>query len=716
MTLWGDSTHRVGHVAAVESERVHVELDADATGLVKAGSAGVVSIGSINSYLTIDVGPHHVVAVVTAVRMSANAANGTDVYDTQSLVTRVLEATMVGRLEQGAFIPGIVSYPPLFASVSAATRGELAAIFRPGEGPTIRLGEAVVAPDQDVSLDANRLLARHCAVLGTTGAGKSCSVTALLDGLLAHDLPYANVVIFDANGEYSAAFSSDSDRGRRSNACVIGPEPGAASALQVPHWFMNSEEQIALLKAAEAVQAPLLQRAIADARLGGGGQSLQHQLLLVRKSVEILRALDGGGSKKPQPAMAAQFDGLLSLLGDYTEQAATSNSAAEAMWRRLSSALDPVAELQLERNEQKAWDAGQLNAQQRQRYEDVLRSLDEEVTWAFNDLGLGTASASTDFDAPAYYSLQELADLYLPARIDIESEKEPRVANYMATLLMRLSRLLADGRYDFLTRVEDHESSLARYLRLLLGHDPLTDALGGVPPWGAAYLERHTDSEPKRHSVTIVDLSLIAFDVLDNVAALLARLLFDFVQRIEPRGCFPILLVLEEAHRYVPSGRSTPDPRSSVVFERIAKEGRKFGISLMLASQRPSELSETVLAQCGTLIAHRIVSEADQNIVRHATPFAARDVLRQLPGLATQHAVVVGEAIAAPTLVRIATVENGPASTDPDFIRAWTDGPPGDAGGLIDDVAARWEAGERTRSLSTSPEAEQPAPTTPPGT
>lgn len=120
----------------------------------------------------------------------------------------------------------------------------------------------------------------------------------------------------------------------------------------------------------------------------------------------------------------------------------------------------------------------------------------------------------------------------------------------------------------------------------------------------------------------------------------------------------------------------------------------------MLASQRPSELSPTVLAQCGTLVAHRIVSEADQSIVRHATPFAARDVIRQLPGLATQHAVVVGEAIPAPALVRVANVDDPPASRDPDFIAAWKSGPPGDAGDLIDDAATRWERGERSRSRS----------------
>lgn len=557
MKLLEDDTQRIGRVAAIESERVQIELDLAATGLVKAGTAGVIPVGSINSYVTIDVGPHRVVAVITALRMAQEPARGSGPYDVQEAVSRTLEATMVGRLERGAFIPGVAAYPPLFAPVSAATRSELGAIFKPGDGPSVRLGEAVVSPDQDVTLDANRLLARHCAVLGTTGAGKSCSVTALLDGVLRLDVPHANIVLFDANGEYAAAFTGETERGRTTSACVIGPEPGPDSALVVPHWFMNSDEHIALLRAADAVQAPLLQRAIADARLGTE-TSVRAQLLVVKRSVDTLRGLDGSGGQKPQPAIARHLDGLRFLVEDYVVVA--SEAEWRARWERIGEILGGVSELGLERDEKRAWDAGQLNAHQRQAYFDLLAAIEREVAEGFNALGLGTASASSDFDAPAYYSLQELADVFLPHRIALEAEREPRIENYMATLLMRLSRLLADGRYDFLTRVEAHDAALSRFLRLLLGIDPLTTDVGELPPWATAYSDRM--SGPGRgHSVTIVDLSMIAFDVLDNVAAL-ARLLFDFVQRIEPRGCFPVLLVLEEAHRYVPA--ATSDQRSAV--------------------------------------------------------------------------------------------------------------------------------------------------------
>jgi DNA helicase HerA-like ATPase len=112
----------------------------------------------------------------------------------------------------------------------------------------------------------------------------------------------------------------------------------------------------------------------------------------------------------------------------------------------------------------------------------------------------------------------------------------------------------------------------------------------------------------------------------------------------------------------------------------------------MLASQRPSELSPTVLAQCGTLVVHRTVNPQDQELIASATAFAGRDVLKQLPGLATQHAVVMGEAVAAPTYVRIREIADPPRSEDPDFIGRWRRHGADVDETMVDAVADKWEA------------------------
>jgi uncharacterized protein len=322
--------------------------------------------------------------------------------------------------------------------------------------------------------------------------------------------------------------------------------------------------------------------------------------------------------------------------------------------------------------------------------EDIFRKLTAAVESYLKELGVGDANAATDFDAPRYYSMQDLANVFLPNRIATTAQSDPRIKNYMVTLVLRIVRVLADSRYNFMTGVGTFPKALSRFLRLLLGVDVLEGLNTGEarPPWADAYQRRNP--EATGHNVTVIDLSLIASDVLENVTALLGRTLLQFAQRVEPRAAFPMLLVLEEAHRYVP-GDPTRESRSAAVFERIAKEGRKYGVSLLVASQRPSELSRTLLAQCGTVIAHRIVNFDDQELIRHATSAAGRDILRQLPGLATQHAVVIGEAVPAPTYVRIRDVAEPPKSGDPDFVSVWSKPRFGGAAALIDKTASDWE-------------------------
>jgi hypothetical protein len=561
-------------------------------------------------------------------------------------------------------------------------------------------------------LDINALLARHCAVLGSTGAGKSCSIAAVLDGILELDVPHANIVILDPNGEYAAAFAPDTERGRRANALILGPELGKGSGLYMPHWFMNNEDHLALLQAGEGVQAPLLQRAVADARLARGDeQDTAFFILNVRRTARSVRDMceHPSNSRKPQETLAKTLDDLaIDVDAAYDAREAEEMTDATKVWERVRDVATRCRGV-VSATERGQWDVP-ITLSQRTRVDEILSDLDGITRDALDRLGID-ANREIDFDVPRYYSLEELYEIFLPRRIDIAADADPRMRNYAAGMMLRLSRLLADRRYDFMTRVDPFPNSLARFLRLLLGCDPGKVAESGQPdsPWTSAYEQRVVADPVRRtHSVTVVDLSLVASDVLEDVTALLARLVFEFAQRIEPRGSFPVLLVLEEAHRFIPGVATGRSQRSSAAFERIAKEGRKFGVALLLASQRPSELSRTVLSQCGTLIAHRVVNPDDQDLIRHATPFAAREVLRQLPGLATQHAIVLGEAVQAPMYVRIRSVSNPPRSKDPDFVRWWQTGPPVCIEDRIEAVASAWEQGTVATSSESPPSDDQP--------
>ena len=520
--------------------------------------------------------------------------------------------------------------------------------------------------EQAVHLDANLLLGHHCAVVGSTGSGKSCTVTAVIDGLLDHEIPNGHIVIFDINGEYAQSFAATTPRGMKTRPLVLGPKPGSESGLFLPHWFMNNEEHLILLRASEGVQAPVLQRAIADARVAGATTNVE--MLRLQNVVSSLALVEGAftDSKGGAETAFAQLAGLKKVVDDQ----AAAGGVGSAQWTKIKECLDygiPLADVPNAK-----WTA--LTPEQRDVLGKMIGAVRVQIALAFDALGMGSGRAAPDFDAPIYYALQELCDYYLPRRIQLEQASDSRIAGYVATLQMRLSRLLADGRYDFITRIEKHKDPLGSYLKALMGVDPT----GGSPAseWPAiANHHAQSASHGNGPSVTIFDLSLVANDVLENVTALLGRILFDFAVRSHPRAEHPVLLVLEEAHRFIPSRQ---DPiggasRSAAVFERIAKEGRKFGLSLLLASQRPSELSETVVAQCGTVIAHRLTHEADQSLLRHATALSSRALLDQLPSLAQQHALVTGVSTGVPVAVRVRDVHHPPKSQDPNFIDIWTD-------------------------------------------
>jgi len=683
----------IGKIIAVQSTTVRVLLNIGSKGFTKVGPDGLQTVGAVNSYVTAPAGAHRVVAIVTGVSIldRREASNGKGLLSQDDQATYELEAAIVGRFEGGEFKSGLTAYPSLHAPVRAASPVEVGSIFLPKQSRSIRFGSSAVAAEQDVHLDANLLLGHHCAVVGSTGSGKSCTVTALLDGLLDHDIGSGHIVIFDVNGEYAQSFAPGTTRGKKTRTMILGPKPGTDSGLFLPHWFMNNEEHLSLFRASEGVQAPVLQRAVADARIAGAASQIEAgRLDNVRSTLVILESYFTSTTDAEGPAFR-QLTDLAQLLAFQARQ----DSPLQGHWQEMERLVGAALSKSGIENKTK-W--ATLTARHREVLGELVRAVTGHVTAALGELGLGSGPTGADFDAPIFYDLQQLCDYFLPNRIQLEQGRDNKIAGYVSTLQMRLSRLLADGRYDFMTRIENHADPLGSYLRLLLGEDPTAGAAD--TEWPAAEgIRAQAEAHDGGPSVTIFDLSLVASDVLENVTALLGRILFDFAVRSDPRAAHPILLVLEEAHRFIPArgDLASSGARSTAVFERIAKEGRKFGLSLLLASQRPSELSETVIAQCGTVIAHRLTHEADQALLRHATAFSSRSLLDQLPGLAQQHALVTGVSTGVPAAVKVRDVLDPPKSDDPDFMASWSD--PRRVEDLphhIDRVVAGWQGQEVT--------------------
>ena len=300
-------------------------------------------------------------------------------------------------------------------------------------------------------------------------------------------------------------------------------------------------------------------------------------------------------------------------------------------------------------------------------FRDNLRELKEAEK---SSLGLERVTV----DTPVYFSLDELL-----RRIDTENRRmvqgktgEKQGPNYgvFDRFIMRLESKLNDVRYDFLLkpRVRTSSNTLTGLLRDFVG-------LG----------------KPKR-PVTVIDLSAVPFDVRPTVAAQIGRIAFEFNYWNPQYREFPLLLICEEAHAYIPKESHSQFVGSRKSMERIAKEGRKYGVGIAVVSQRPHEVSETVLAQCGTFLCLRITNPNDQAYVRNLVPEAERDLVDILAGLGRGEVMALGEAVPLPTRFRFYKPNPVPNSEDIDFYTKWKEGPD-DLD--VDEIVKRWRRQER---------------------
>jgi len=190
--------------------------------------------------------------------------------------------------------------------------------------------------------------------------------------------------------------------------------------------------------------------------------------------------------------------------------------------------------------------------------------------------------------------------------------------------------------------------------------------------------------------ISIVDVSGVPSEITSVVVSILARMVFDYAIWSRTEAQRPLLLVCEEAHRYVPKDEHADGQAVRKILERIAKEGRKYGVSLGLITQRPSDLAEGVLSQCGTIVSMRLNNDRDQACVRAAMPEGARGFLDAIPALRNRECIVCGEGVAIPIRVRFDDLEpeKRPASSDPSFARLWRE--TGDEAGIISRTIKRW--------------------------
>lgn len=302
------------------------------------------------------------------------------------------------------------------------------------------------------------------------------------------------------------------------------------------------------------------------------------------------------------------------------------------------------------------------------------------------------------YDSPVYFSLEEtinyLTHLNTEMVSKVSGENLPKFAD--GTLVKSRANHYFDAVRDFVepsTSKADKASGgpfngeFNRFLMRLearQGDRRLDFLLNPKKPDGQEYktedltdiLRQFMGYGNPNSNVTIIDLSGIPFEVLSVVVSLITRLIFTFnfyFKKFRNRGEpeLPYLLVYEEAHNYIPQSEGAKYGSVKRAIERIAKEGRKYGVSLMIVSQRPSEISETVFSQCNNFVAMRLTNPADQRYVKRLLPDSLSAITDSLPSLERQEAIVIGDSIVVPSLIRVTEIHDLPDSQDIDFHTEW---------------------------------------------
>lgn len=590
---------KIGHIVEVSGTTIKVELSGNVTELTRTHDGRVYPIGQIGSIVKVHFGRRLVFGFVTLLRMRSEELLETAKPIPPDADQRLMEVELFAEGVWNAaerklsFVRGVTTYPLPLQGVFLLTRQEAVNLYSAAEGqqvsegydPLVPFAHYVGADNALCRANIDKMFGMHCAVLGSTGSGKSGAVAALLHSVLDHKASgdmtcKPRIVIIDPHGEYGHAFQERAVIFRAYDP--IGTEETESTPIQLPYWLMSADEFRRLL-------------------IGKTEEEATSQNNIVYKALTHARMV-AANLVDPAPT-------------SYDVPAPTDGLAPDE-----SRPKEGVTQ--------------------------------EKIT-------------GFDRDKPRPFSLKEFYNhiVYLQAAREkkgasvLEQITPTDFSNKFKSILDKLAVLRRDPRIKFLMEEwPDSSPSLAQIVGQLIGVQNIENG--------------------KSLDIRIIDISGLPNEVAGPLTAMLARLLFQYklYQSISERERDPVLLVCEEAHRYVPDRGEAEYAVAQSAIRRIAREGRKYGIGLMLVSQRPADIEGTVISQCGTWLVLRLTNSADQQHVARFLPDGLLGMTKALPNLAQQEAIFVGEGAALPARVRIRdlTSDQLPKSETAKFAQGWS--------------------------------------------
>ncbi|MCY4298108.1 MAG: ATP-binding protein [Flavobacteriaceae bacterium] len=571
---------------------------------------------------------------------------------------RKMSITPMGSLKQVGKIKskeyqlerGVYSFPSVGDSVILPSDTQLKSIVENKEkNANVKIGIAPIAGNANVKINPDKLFGRHIAILGNTGSGKSCSVAGVIRWSLeeaSRNLKNgqslnSRFIILDPNGEYTDAFNDLNCEVKKFKVELSEEEEAIFEELKVPAWLWNSYEWSSFSNASGRTQRPLLKQALRELKTNAIDSSSvsygRTKRFILTNLFSIQSSLNSGPSSYSEKPGRNEFGKKLSsIIHGLNYYSAQLEEPIKSGLVSISYDIEGIRAGSYGGvyNDKEWYNGFKVN-----EVETIISLLQELLTDHFPE-----TFVDSNEDSPIPFAVNEIANY-----VDSLAEKEGKL-QFVDFLSMRIRTMLSDSRMS----------------AIIGGSGDIT-----LDNW----LENTVDG------ISIIDLSLVPSDITHLVISVISRVVFESLQRYRRvnNKLLPTNIIMEEAHNFIRRYHEGGDEISASQlctesFEKIAREGRKFGLSLTLSSQRPSELSPTVLSQCNTFLLHRIVNDRDQELVKKLVPDNIGGLLKELPILPTRKAILLGWATPIPILVEMNNLEkeHRPKSEDSDFWNVWT--------------------------------------------
>ena len=555
---------------------------------------------------------------------------------------------------------GVYSYPSVGDIVIIPSTEHLKAIVQnESKNAKVQIGVSPLTANAPVFIDPDKMFGRHLAVLGNTGSGKSCSVA----GLIRWSIEAANkelvqnagkdeeskkvnarFIILDPNGEYGECF--DDLTTVQKFKVKLNDEEGIKQ-LKVPSWMWNSWEWISIAQASARTQRPILRQALREIKNANKIEadtisilfrnflaSLKISLMNFRKDIVNLAKFPGNKN---------YWEFLNAMLDSLSEFNNLDNELSNVR-ERIKLQIQDILENNPKEKKNDFINYPSFNITHVNSLLNIIEETEDEI-------GKLIPYNGPDEDIPIFFNNAKFL-AYIQ-----QLSQESNVHQYMDFFIMRVRSLFTDQRiFSVINTKDEKEVTLEQWLNEYIGNNEI------------------------QPSINVIDLSLLPSEILYLVTAVMARIILEAHQRYKKTNgnILPSVLIVDEAHNLIKRYNDDDENISSQrlctqIFEKIAKEGRKFGVGLMISSQRPSELSQTVLSQCNTFLLHRIVSDRDQEMVKKLVPDSMGKLLDELPILPTRKAILLGWAAPIPVLVEMNELKESqtPKSKDPDYWNVW---------------------------------------------